>query len=171
LATRTGDLAVLFLLLFLLLAWSSLGLFVVLVGLDDRFHVMVAVSAERALGYLESHLRGAILYFIVPPVLELAFIAVAFSGPRKPWTSARCWRLVMAGYGVLFLLFSLFGLLLMQSTIRMMYSDLTASTQHLESQVTAIYVTTALGFALWLVASVLFMFLPTHLKLVRAQQR
>jgi hypothetical protein len=77
----------------------------------------------------------------------------------------------MASYGVLFLFFSLFGLLLLQSTIRAMDHALTASTRHLESQVTAICVTTALGVALWLVASVLFMFLPTHLKLVRAQQR
>jgi hypothetical protein len=80
LAMQTGDLAVLFLFLFLLLAWSSLGSFVVLVGLYDRFDVMVELSPDRVSSYLASHLWGAVLYFVVPPVIELAFIVVASRG-------------------------------------------------------------------------------------------
>lgn len=152
-----GNIGVKLWLLFMLLVLSWFGIFNVLTD-GYKLDIMLEANPQRYLSYI----ANAVLYLIVPPTIELAFIIISFSRKRKFGTEARSCRLILFGYGILFLFLSVYGILTTISSYHAALGTLTRSTRYLEGQILVIYATAATGFALWTLAGFLFMYLPTH---------
>jgi hypothetical protein len=94
LTARRQGLIRIFLLLFVLAVWSYLGFIAVLAG--SQKSVIVQEGNPERDSDMASYLCGAVLHFVVPPVVKIAFMAVSFSGTGRAWRTAAlggwCWR-------------------------------------------------------------------------------
>jgi glucan phosphoethanolaminetransferase (alkaline phosphatase superfamily) len=142
-------------LLFLVFLVGWVGAF--LASADShRIVSRLETNPQRYLDYVEQ----TIFFLIAPSIVEIAFIAITNVSSRKFWVDVLSWWPVLVTYGILFLLFSSFGLFLAVHDYNSAIRESAASLEHLRNPLFAIYASAAAGFSLWALAGFLFLITP-----------
>jgi TRAP-type C4-dicarboxylate transport system permease small subunit len=146
---RGADIGLAMWLLFLVFVASWFGAFLAFVE-SDRIVWLLEVGPQRYLDYVET----TAIFLAAPSIIEIAAIVIANVSSRRFWVEFLSWWPVLAGYGVLFLLFSSFGLIWAVSSYN------AATKAHLQNPFFVVYASTVAGFLLWALAGFLFLVIP-----------
>jgi hypothetical protein len=146
---RRADIGFTLWLLFLVFVASWFGAFLAFVD-SYRIVWLLEVSPQRYLNYVET----TAIFLAAPSIVEISVIVIANVSSRRFWVEFLSWWQVLAGYGVLFLFFSSFGLIWAVNSYN------AATREHLRNPFLTIYASTAAGFSLWALAGFLFLVTP-----------
>ncbi|UCG35946.1 MAG: hypothetical protein JSV64_04755 [Candidatus Bathyarchaeota archaeon] len=149
---RGADVGVVLWLLFLVYVVGWFGAFLAFVDNETLINRLEA-DPQRYLDYVEQ----TMIFLAVPSIIEIAAIVITNLSSRRFWVEVRSRRSVLAGYGILFLLFSSFGFLRTISSYDVLTEELGASMGHLQNLLLAIHASVAAGFSLWTLAGLLFL--------------
>jgi hypothetical protein len=148
---READIGLAMWLLFLVFLASGFGAFLAFADGDRIVWLLEGeVSPQRYQDYVET----MVIFLATPSIIEIAVIIIANASSRRIWVEFLSWWPVLAGYGVLFLLLSSFGLIWAVDS----YSKATRA--HLQYPFFVIYASAAAGFSLWALAGFLFLVIP-----------
>jgi len=161
---RSADIGFGLWLLFLVFVVGWFGAFLAFAD-SHRIVGMLETSPQHYLDYVEQ----TIVFLLAPSIVEIAFIAITNVSSRRFWVEVLSWWPVLVGYGVLFLLFSSFGLFMTVHEYNAIVGQLTVSIGYLRNPLFAIYASAAVGFALWTLAGLLFLVTPLRKRRKRSE--
>ncbi|MCW4055261.1 MAG: hypothetical protein NWE82_00600 [Candidatus Bathyarchaeota archaeon] len=148
---RGADIGLAVWLLFLVFVAGWFGAFL---AFADGDRIVWTLEGEVSPQRYQDYVEATTIFLAAPSIIEIAAIVIANVSSRRFWAEFLSWWPVLTGYGVLFLLFSSFGLIWAVNSYN------AATRVHLQYPFFVIYASAAAGFLLWALAGFLFLVIP-----------